>query len=612
LNSQRNQFYATAILALAAIWLLTHRYFGIQHDGLFYAVQALARITPGAYTNDIFFAFGSQDDYSLFSRPYAALIRSLGLADAALILLVAAQWAWALAAAAVARQWLEGRAFWLGLALIFALPGHYGSQAESAHDVLRYAETFLTARSWAEPLVLAAVAAALARRPGLAIAAAVLAALCHPIMALPGLIFLAACYLRPGFPTLVALAVLAAAAAFLLLPEMDGLWLGEVRRRARFVMLDSWTWGELLEPLAWIGILLAASAQAGDRQRAALRGLALAGAAGFYLAVLGTASHAALLIQAQPWRCLWLLKVTALLALVAMFAQRWRSSPADRWLLAALAAAALTAQTLGGPVALVLALLAHRAWRDGQAPALPRWLPAAAYLALAVTLLETLLAILQQLGVLAQRIGELLGGDSLMPRGDLAAFFQGPLALLLPAGFALLLCLHGRRPRLALAVAVLAAGVAAAGWYRTDDALQEYVYSTPQARPFGEAIGRNETVHWQGGLLYTWFVLRQSSYASREQGASALFSRPAAMESARRQDLVSAFDKANATPEAAVRAAGLRELCRDPALDVVILAQAIDGLAAASWFDPLRKAPWHLYRCAALRHGDAAPDRAGA
>jgi hypothetical protein len=167
----------TAVLGLAAIWLWTHRYFGLQHDGLFYAVQALARITPDAYAGDIFFAFGSQDDYSLFSRLYAALIRSLGLAGAALILLVAAQLAWAIAAAAVARQWLEGRAFWLGLALIFALPGHYGSQAEIAHDVLRYAETFLTARSWAEPLVLAAVAAALARRQNLAVAMITLATL---------------------------------------------------------------------------------------------------------------------------------------------------------------------------------------------------------------------------------------------------------------------------------------------------------------------------------------------------------------------------------------------------------------------------------------------------
>ena len=228
----------TAVLGLASIWLWTHRYFGIQHDGLFYAVQALARITPEAYAGDVFFAFGSQDDYSLFSRLYATLIRSLGLAGSALILLVAAQLAWVLAAAAVARQWLAGRAFWFGLALLFALPGHYGSQAESAHDVLRYAETFLTARSWAEPLVLAAIAAALARRQNLAVAMITLATLCHPIMALPGLIFLAAYYLRPGFRSLFALALLATAAAFVLLPEMDALWLAEVRRRARFVMLD--------------------------------------------------------------------------------------------------------------------------------------------------------------------------------------------------------------------------------------------------------------------------------------------------------------------------------------------------------------------------------------
>ena len=73
----------TAVLGLASIWLWTHRYFGIQHDGLFYAVQALARITPEAYAGDVFFAFGSQDDYSLFSRLYATLIRRAGRSGSA-------------------------------------------------------------------------------------------------------------------------------------------------------------------------------------------------------------------------------------------------------------------------------------------------------------------------------------------------------------------------------------------------------------------------------------------------------------------------------------------------------------------------------------------------
>jgi hypothetical protein len=516
-----------------------------------------------------------------------------------------------LAAFALARQWLRGPALWIGLGLLFAVPGHYGSQAEMAHDVLRYGESFLTARSWAEPLVLAGVAAAIGGRHLLALAAMAAAFLCHPIMALPGVIFLVGLRWRIAAWQLALLAILAAGCAFLM-PEMDAEWLAEVRRRARFVMLDTWSWGELLEPLAWAGILLAAASRAEDRLRAAYRALAIAGIAGFYLALLGTASHAALLIQAQPWRCLWLLKLTALLALTMMFARHWHRSAADRWLLLGLAAAALTAQTLGGPVALALALLAQRAWRDGRAPELPRWLPVAGSLALAITLLETLLALVQQTGFLAQRIGDMLTENSRMPTGDLAAYFQGPLALLLPVGFALLLRLQGRRPRLALALAVLATGSAAAGWYRTNDALQQFVYSTPQARPFGDRIAPHETVYWQGNLQYTWFVLRQSGYASKEQGASALFSRPAAMESARRLSRLAIFDTANASSAVEVRAAALRDLCRDPALDVAVLTQPITGLTAASWFDPLRQAPWSMYRCADLRTAIATTDRAGA
>lgn len=594
----------TAFLAMAAIWLLTHRYFGIQHDGLFYAVQALARIDPAAYAHDIFFAFGSQDDYSLFSRLYAPLILVLGLDKAALLGLAAAHLAWTLAAWALARQFLQGAALWIGLGLLFALPGHYGSQAESAHDVLRYAEGFLTARSWAEPLVLAGVAAAIAGRPRLATAAIAGAAACHPIMALPGAIFLAGFHWRPGARWLLLGAAGAAVIAFLM-PEMDETWLAEVRRRARFVMLDAWSWGELLEPLAWAGILLAAASRAEARFAAACRALALAGIAGYYLALLATASHAALLIQAQPWRCLWLLKLGALLALCMVFARHWRGSAADRWLLLALAAAALTAQTLGGPVALALALLAQRAWRaNGEPPELPRWLPLVGGMALAMVLLESLLALTQQGFALVQRLIELTDPASVLPRGDLAALFQGPLALLLPLALALLLWLHARSAVTALASALLVLVVAAAGWYRADEPLQRYLFSNSVARPFGERIARDQTVYWQNNLLPTWFLLRQSGYASKEQGASALFSRPAAMATAQRLDRLARFEARMTEPASAPeRLAALHELCADPALDIVILAHPIEGMPAPAWFDPLRNAPWQLHRCRDLRPG---------
>ena len=42
------------VLGLLTCWFITHPYFGIRHDGLLYAVQALSHLYPKAFENDIF------------------------------------------------------------------------------------------------------------------------------------------------------------------------------------------------------------------------------------------------------------------------------------------------------------------------------------------------------------------------------------------------------------------------------------------------------------------------------------------------------------------------------------------------------------------------------
>ncbi|RLJ63756.1 hypothetical protein [Sulfurisoma sediminicola] len=588
-------------LTLLAFWLLTHRYFGIHHDGIFYAVQSIARDNPAAFRGDLFFAFGSQDDYTLFSLPYARLAEGLGLGQATLLLLVAAHLAWTLTAVVIARQWLHGTALWLGLALVFSLPRQFGSM-----EIFHYAEGFLTARSWAEPLVLLAVAASLGNRPWLALTATVGACLIHPIIALAAVMFVTAFHSQPGWRTVVLVVVGTAVLALLLPPAflMDDEWMELVRRRAPFVLLDTWEWGELLEPLTWIGILLVAAIGAEPHVRRVCRALALAGAASLYLAALGTATHAALLIQSQPWRVLWLLKVVGLLALTGIFAQRWRRSAADRWLLAGLAAAAMTANTLGGPAALILAGIARSAWRDETPPTLPRWLPAAGGLALAVIMLESVLALLQQFGLVGYRLAAIAQE---MPRGDLAAFLEGPLALLLPATLWLLLRLADRRPQ---AAALLAAGLlvlAAPGWYRARDPLQQLLFARSPERPFAGALAPTATVLWQDNFLYTWFLLRQGNYASLQQSVGVVFSRQTAVEAQRRLGRVATLTEATKATagilppawqghEAAVRQA-LIALCRDPVLDSVVLRQRLGDDEAPRWQDPVTDTPWFLHRC---------------
>lgn len=596
-----------AILALACIWLLAHRYEGIRHDAWLYAGQALARLDPLAFRNDLFFVHGSQDDYSLFSRPYGLLAERLGIGRAALLLLVAAHLAWALAAFALARRWLTGTALWLALALVYALPRDYGPGG-----VFHYAESFLTARSAAEPLVLAALAASLAGQRALAWLAALLALVCHPIMALPGLLFLAAFDLRPG-PRALGGFALAAVAVALTLPPMDAEWLAIVRRLAPYLLLDRWGWAELAEPLVWLGILGVAASQAAPPLQRALRALLLAAAGCALLAVLGTITHAALLIQAQPWRAVWLIKTVALLVLAGLFAERWQRSATDRWLLAGLGAAALTSPAAGGPIAVGLAMLAHRGWQAGQPPAVPRWLPAAAGLALLLVLAETLLEMLQHGYVAAERIHDWLATPAQSSPGNFSGLLLGPLALLLPAGLWLLLRLGARRPK---AVAVLAAALflgALHGWNHDEKSQPPTLFSAHPPQPFAGLVPRGATVYWQDHFEWSWFLLRRANYASTLQSLGLVFSRQKAIESLRRLERIIAFGSTDAPPEASPTGKlvgrgptpeGLTDLCQDQVLDFVVLGTRFDGSAPPVWED--NGHPWFLYRCGDFRPRHAA------
>src|SRR4051812_37746303 len=49
------------------------------HDARLYTLQALNQAENGAYANDVFLMYGSQDQFSLFSRLVGPLVSFLGL-----------------------------------------------------------------------------------------------------------------------------------------------------------------------------------------------------------------------------------------------------------------------------------------------------------------------------------------------------------------------------------------------------------------------------------------------------------------------------------------------------------------------------------------------------
>src|SRR5438270_7254260 len=63
-------------------------YAGITHDARLYSIQVLNQLDPSAYSDDLFFRYGSQDQFSIFSRCAAPLVALLGLEPAFFLLYV--------------------------------------------------------------------------------------------------------------------------------------------------------------------------------------------------------------------------------------------------------------------------------------------------------------------------------------------------------------------------------------------------------------------------------------------------------------------------------------------------------------------------------------------
>jgi hypothetical protein len=176
---------------LAWSWLATRSYGGVAHDGVFYAMLALAHAHPAALGHDMFVSHGSQAGWTLFPSIYAVAIRQLGLEQAALLVTLGSNALAVLAAWFLAGRLLVGAPRLVAVLLLLLVPGLYG-----AESIFGYLEPFATPRTLAEAAVLCAIALVARHSPSpraLAGAGGCIAAgfAVHPLIALPGLLLCA-------------------------------------------------------------------------------------------------------------------------------------------------------------------------------------------------------------------------------------------------------------------------------------------------------------------------------------------------------------------------------------------------------------------------------------
>lgn len=604
----------------ALLWLLHHPYEGIRHDAPLYALQALKHLHPENFARDVYFLYGSQDDYTLYSVFYANLAGVVGLGQAALLLTSFGALAWCYAVWRLSSRW-QGGARWIFLFLLAVLPIRYGGS-----EIFLVAEPFAVPRLWANALTLLACALWLEKRRWLALAFWLAGAAMHPIMALAGAMFVFFYELRftrqwaiavlAGALAVCALALLGAPMFGRLFQIMDPQWFDLLYKRTSYFLFPS-AWGPRNYNTLFFHavVLLWAAWLVEETWRKRVFAAACAtGLAGWLLAIVGGDwLHSVLVLQMQTWRTLWLMYVFGWAAVAWLSVQLWKPA---RFVVLGLWAAWFLRDYSGSLVLLLVALLYWQRAHMGHT---------------AERLLEVFLAAAVVLGMAWVAVGASTAYLAVLPGSELSAagtvlmwrdaLNGGDAALTLAAGL-LLYCLWRWKRTVALIVLVVFAGFLAYGksWDMRSQSLKRLeAGSLWEQTPFNRHIARNATVYWLGGWTQTWLLLGRSSYFSRQQSSGLIFSRPLAMEIYRRYlvvyPLAGSLARLNfptfeevlqrKTDELSRIVPGtlpaMRQACADPELDFVILDKRHAPWVLASWHAPYFSGGVYLYACETLR-----------
>ena len=510
---------------LLALWLTQRPYLGIRHDGILYLGQLLWHVKPEVMAGDLFFAYGSQDSFSVFSTLLLPLYLFVGVAHAQMIVVLAAQIGTLAALVQLLRELPIRSAAWLGLATFAALSPFYANA-----EIFSVSEGFVTARTLAEPLTLWALAALMAQRRWTALLLLAAAAACHPLMALPaaviGWLLMCQSDRRWWWAALIGLvpvvfAMLGIAPFSNLLHRYDDGWWALVEAVNGHVLLLKWSgpaWQLLIVDMA----LLAGAAAVAPCRLASLCRATLIATVGLCLASLIGADMARneLLTPLQLWRVLWIAHVLALCCAPMVLANLWQRSDMGQMAALAVAAAIMAAGVgwySGWPLLAWAALAGWAAWRGLKVSrSLQLFACGASVLCIAG-----------------------LSGFALMARLDGAMAFEGtadaaPTWLIVATTPVVSLAIAAalfrvlKKPTSAglwttgiVACGLLVIGIShwdrRSAWTKAVEAGQSHVH------PFDALIPLHATVYWPDELAATWNWLKRPSHYVKAQGAGLLF-----------------------------------------------------------------------------------------
>lgn len=529
------------LLAGLALWLLTHPYAGIWHDARFYTVMALRRLHPSAFASDPWFAFGSQDQFSVFSALYAPIVDLLDIAAAAMALTLVGAASYLAGCWWICQRFLQGRSGFLAFLILASVPLPY---CPNNWEIFVISESFGTARPIAVGASLVGMAMYRDRRPVGASCAFAVGLAVHPLMTIGAVAVSVIVGLRNSTVAWTAAAILALLSAAVLadvkpLAPMDEMWLGIVDQSGLVVTMPGPHYDASLAllALAWLAF---AARMGSDRNRRWYVAALVVGLYGWGTSLAASRWYPAQAVLAvQPWRALWIVLAIWPIAVVDVLSRWSIHSARVRFSVLGAVVASVHFPVAGAWAMLVwvpLSVALERTPRSLLPTGGSAWLRVACWVSLTCVAIG-LPAWWLQLAMLGVAPPEHLR------RTDIA-ILDG---LLLTGGFGAMAAamwiaglLLADRLRASIAwTCVAIASVALAGlfWDARPPAIRtaEARFSTDALhRPFRETIATGDVVYWRDGGARTWFQAGTSSYASSMQAVGVVFSRDFAMEIRRR------------------------------------------------------------------------------
>ncbi len=603
------------VLGLLTCWFITHPYFGIRHDSLLYAVQALSHLFPKAYENDIFIRYGFQDNYTIFSRLYAFAISWLGLSKATSTLMIAGYALWLSASFFMARILLKGKSFWIFLAFLFTLPGNYGYEG-----ILSYGEPFLTPRIFAEALTIYSIAFFIQRRFSVSIIFLMIALFFHPLMAGCGVIFLfiyghqfrlrsVLIQLLIIMTILFILAVAEIEPFANLLRIMDEHWYQIVSLRNSHVLIGMWDIGAFNLAVFDFSIIFSAIIIIPGQQRRLLSSALVTGIICLLVSWFGAdLLHNIFIIQVQLWRAFWLIHLFAYLAMALLIANWENSSDISRILLLCYTAAWFSLDCFGGILALIVLILFYFNQRYQKKIIISKTVVTFTYLLPVVIGCFWLL-------MEAQDIIASSNSDHKLLFGSFIILFLLETRVVITIAFLsfwkLMIKVKSRFPTaIILMLMLLIFSLIIKGYSFRSQFYANENYLNPVT--FKNKIPVDSIVYWQDSVKSTWLTLGRSSYASFNQGAAIPFSRKLALKLDDRLKRLQALGvkdsilsrKERSHPDGTLgrpTEQGLVHLCHDPELDFVVLSSKFSAGLIDEHFDKEKDEFYYLYDCKYIR-----------